>query len=135
MPERFRTDLADARVFVALGDDVLLAARFDARQGELFTKNRRQFLHRQFDFEDVAARLIPGLRLPLALRRSQRLADLAFANADPAGVLASVAELRQLIEGSGMLTRSLPFLPIISPRQMYLVRLLFTLPRTIFRKR
>src|SRR5437764_13188595 len=34
-----------------------------------------------------------------------------------------------------MLTRSLPFLPIISPRLMYLDRLLFTLPRTILRKR
>src|SRR6516225_4773470 len=34
-----------------------------------------------------------------------------------------------------MLTRSLPFLPIISPRLMYLLRLLFTLPRTSLRKR
>src|SRR5262249_34960095 len=34
-----------------------------------------------------------------------------------------------------MLTRSLPFLPIISPRLMYLPRLDFTLPRTILRKR
>src|SRR6202795_2518089 len=37
--------------------------------------------------------------------------------------------------GRGMLTRSLPFLPIISPRLMYLPRLLFTLPRTSFLKR
>ena len=37
--------------------------------------------------------------------------------------------------GKGMLTRSLPFLPIISPRLMYLHRLLFTLPRTSLRKR
>src|SRR5580700_7909635 len=34
-----------------------------------------------------------------------------------------------------MLTKSLPFLPIILPRPMYFERLLFTLPRTIFRKR
>src|SRR5437763_11899840 len=34
-----------------------------------------------------------------------------------------------------MLTRSLPFLPIISPRLMYLERLLFTFPRTILRNR
>src|SRR6266436_6480766 len=34
-----------------------------------------------------------------------------------------------------MLTRSPPFLPIISPRLMYLLRLLFTLPRTSLRKR
>src|SRR5262245_590564 len=37
--------------------------------------------------------------------------------------------------GRGMLTRSLPFLPIISPRLMYLLRLLLTLPRTSLRKR
>src|SRR5207249_10000751 len=37
--------------------------------------------------------------------------------------------------GRGMLTRSRPFLPIISPRLMYLLRLLFTLPRTILRNR
>src|SRR5262249_39143917 len=37
--------------------------------------------------------------------------------------------------GKGIDTRSLPFLPIISPRLMYFDRLLFTLPRTIFRKR
>src|SRR5262249_37882081 len=34
-----------------------------------------------------------------------------------------------------MLTRSLPFLPIISPRLMYLERLLFTFPRTSLRNR
>src|SRR5947209_12246584 len=34
-----------------------------------------------------------------------------------------------------MLTRSLPFLPIISPRLIYFDRLLFTLPRTSLRKR
>src|SRR5438874_2569285 len=39
------------------------------------------------------------------------------------------------IWGRGMLTRSLPFLPIISPRLMYLERLLFTFPRTILRNR
>src|SRR5262245_52047898 len=37
--------------------------------------------------------------------------------------------------GSGMLTRSLPFLPIISPRLMYFDRFVFTLPRTSLRKR
>src|SRR5262249_27375268 len=37
--------------------------------------------------------------------------------------------------GSGIETRSLPFLPIISPREMYLDRLLLTLPRTSFRNR
>src|SRR5881392_1212507 len=37
--------------------------------------------------------------------------------------------------GSGIDTRSLPFLPIISPRLMYLERLLFTFPRTILRNR
>src|SRR5438874_13818215 len=39
------------------------------------------------------------------------------------------------MDGSGIETRSLPFLPIISPRLMYFDRLLFTLPRTILRKR
>src|SRR5262245_54749484 len=39
------------------------------------------------------------------------------------------------IWGKGILTRSLPFLPIISPRLMYLDRLVFTLPRTSLRKR
>src|SRR5579871_1254922 len=37
--------------------------------------------------------------------------------------------------GSGMDTRSFPFLPIISPRLMYFDRLLLTLPRTSLRNR
>ena len=39
------------------------------------------------------------------------------------------------MDGTGILTRSFPFLPIISPRLMYLRRSLFTFPRTILRKR
>src|SRR3954466_1699920 len=37
--------------------------------------------------------------------------------------------------GSGIDTRSLPFLPIISPRLMYFDRLLLTFPRTSLRNR
>ena len=63
------------------------------------------------------------------------LADLAGADADASRVLLAVTELRQVDLGTGMDTRSFPFLPIISPRLMYLERLLFTLPRTSLRKR
>ena len=62
-----------------VGDDVLLAARLDAGQRQFLAEDGGHFFHRQFDFEDVAAGLIAGLRLAVALRRGQRLADLAFA--------------------------------------------------------
>ena len=83
--QRLGAGLADAGVLVAGGDDVLLAARLDARQGQLLAEDVGQLLHRQFDFEDVAARLIAGLPFAVALlRRGQRLAGLAFALADAA---------------------------------------------------
>ena len=60
MAQRLGAGLADAGVLVAGGDDVLLAARLDARQGQLLAEDRGHLLHRQFDFEDVAARLVAG---------------------------------------------------------------------------
>ena len=45
-----------------------LPARLDARQGQLLAEDLGQLLHRQFDFEDVPARLVAGLRLAVALR-------------------------------------------------------------------
>ncbi len=39
------------------------------------------------------------------------------------------------IDGTGMVMRSLPFLPTISPFWMYLRRFSLILPRTISRKR
>src|SRR5262249_43231994 len=96
VPQRLGAALADARVAVARRDDVLLAARLDARQGQLFAEDGGQFLHCQFDFEDVAAGLVAGAALAVALRRAQRRAGVALAHAHPAGTLLAVAELRDV---------------------------------------
>ena len=61
--QRFGAGLADAGVLVRGGDDVLLAARLDARQGQFLAEDLGQLLHRQIDFEDVAAGLIAGAAL------------------------------------------------------------------------
>src|SRR5262249_30701568 len=81
---------------VAGGDDVLLAARLDTGQGQFLAEDLGEFFHAQLDFEDVAAGLVAGAGLALALRRGQRLADLALALAGAAGAFLAVAELRQV---------------------------------------
>src|SRR6266545_379215 len=93
--QRFGACLTNAGVLVLGGDDVLLAARFDPRQGQFLAQNLREFLQRQFHFEDVAARLIAGAAL-VALRCRQGVARLALALADAAGAFLTVAELRQV---------------------------------------
>src|SRR5260370_23168957 len=67
--ERLRAGLADAGVLVARADDVLLAARLDARQSQFLAQDGRQFFQRQFHFKDVSARLVPGAALSASLRR------------------------------------------------------------------
>ncbi len=96
MAERFGAGLADAGVLVAGGDDVLLAARLDARQGQLLAEDGGHFLHRQLDFEDVSAGLVAGAAARLALTGAERLADLARTLADAAAALLAVAELRHV---------------------------------------
>src|SRR5205807_9369320 len=70
------------------------AARLDAGQGQLLAEDRGHLLHGQFDFEDVAAGLVAGLVGAVALRRTERRADIAVPGADAAGALLAVAELR-----------------------------------------
>src|SRR5262249_23473258 len=95
--QRLRAALADAGVAVLGGDDVLLAARLDARQGQLLAEDLGHLLHGQLDLEDVAARLVAGLPLALAaLAAAQGRADGAVAGADAAVVLVAVAELRDV---------------------------------------
>ena len=95
-------------------------------QREFFTENRGHFLHREFDFENMTAGLIAGLWLALTLRRGKRLTDVAVALTDAAGAVLAIAKYCGFsICGRGMLMRSRPFLPINSPRLMYLLRLLF----------
>src|SRR5262249_14330582 len=91
--QRFRPRLADAGVLVAGRNDVLFATRLDAGQGQLLADDGGQLLHRQFDFEDVPARLIAGAAV-FALARGQRRARIAFALADAAGAFLTVTELR-----------------------------------------
>src|SRR5271165_6295413 len=79
MAQRFGPGLADARVAVAAGEDVLLAARLDARQSQLLAEDRGQFFEGQLDFLDVTTRLIAGAGLAIALGRSQGLTDIAVA--------------------------------------------------------
>src|SRR5262249_35588818 len=62
-------------------------------QGQLFAENVGQFLQGQFDFEDVPARLVAGLRITLPLRGGERLTRLAVPDADPAGPFLAVPEL------------------------------------------
>src|SRR5262249_45825558 len=87
--ERLGAGLTNAGVLVLGRDDVLLAARLDARQGQFLAQDLRQFLQRQFHFEDVAARLIAGAAF-VALGRSQGVARLALALPDAAGALLAV---------------------------------------------
>src|SRR5262249_36292945 len=93
--QRLRAGLADAGVLVLGGDDVLLAARLDARQLQLFAEDLGDLLHREFDFEDVAARLIAGAGI-VAFGRGERLSRIALALADAPRALLSVAELRDV---------------------------------------
>ena len=130
------TGLADAGVLVLGGDDILLALGLDTRQRQFFAENICEFLEGQIDFEDMAAGLVSGARgLPSPcggqrLRRGRRRPGRRRRNSCCRSGTAGIS-----IDGSGMLTKSRPFLPIISPRAMYLERLLLTLPRTILRKR
>src|SRR5262249_23820011 len=110
VPQRLGPGLADAAVLVAGGDDVLLAPRLDARQGQFLAKDRGHLLQRQLHFEDVAARLVTGPRLALALGGRQGLADVAVALADAAGALLAVAELRDVDLRQGDADQVLPLL-------------------------
>ena len=135
MAQRFRADLADAGVLIAFGENVFLAARLDARQRQFLAEDLRHLFHRQFDFEDVAARLIAGFRLAVALCAVSGWPTSPSPWPTPPEFFWPYRNCGISIYGNGMLTRSRPFLPIISPRLMYLLRLLLTLPRTIFRNR
>src|SRR5262245_34150426 len=99
--QRLGADLADRAVLVAGGEDVLLALGLDPRQGQLLAEDLGQLLHGQLDLEDVAAGLVAGLGLAVALGGGQRLADLALALAGAAGVLLAVAELRDVDRRQG----------------------------------
>ena len=68
MAQRFGPGLADAGVLVLGGDDVLLALRLDARQGEFFAEDVGQFFEREIDLENVAAGLIAGAAFAFVLR-------------------------------------------------------------------
>src|SRR5262249_39412285 len=87
--QRLRAGLADAGVAVAGGDDVLAAARLDARQGQLLAEDLGHLLHRQVDFQDVSARLVAGAGR-VSFRRRERIAGLALSLADAAGALLAV---------------------------------------------
>src|SRR5262249_44269293 len=62
----------------------------------------------QLDLEDVAARLVARPGVALALRRGQRVADVAVALAGAAGALLAVAELRDLDLRQGDANEVLP---------------------------
>ena len=84
MAQRFGAGLADAGVLVLGGDDVLLAARLDAGQGQLFAEDLGEFLEGEIDLRYVPAGLIAGAAFTVALRRGERLAWIALALADAA---------------------------------------------------
>src|SRR5262249_10154041 len=94
--QRLRAGLADAGVAVAGRDDVLLAARLDARQGPLLAADGGHLLHGQLDLEDVPALLVAGAAAGLTLARPQRLTGLAWPRPHTAGALLAVAERRRV---------------------------------------
>src|SRR5262249_36978162 len=94
--QRFRTALADAGVFVCRRDNVLLAARLEARQGQFLAEDGSHLFHRQLDLKDVPAGLVAGAGAGLALARTERLTGLSWAGADSTGSFLAVAELRHL---------------------------------------
>ncbi len=96
MPQRFRTSLANAGVAVTGRNDVLLAARLDARQGQFLAQDGGQLFQGQLNFQDVSARLIAGAGLIVALDRTERRAHVAVALADAARSLVAVAKLGYL---------------------------------------
>ena len=93
-----RTHVPDARVPIALGDDLLLAPRLDARELELLAEDFGELRHRHLDLEGLLTLALAGLalaaltRLPLAL--AEGVAGLAVPLADTAAVLRVVLEPR-----------------------------------------
>ena len=127
MPAATLARLGGCRLYLSRAVTMFfLPARLDARQGQLLAEDGGHFLHCQLDFEDMAAGLIAGLvAVGVSLRRPERLPTSPSPDADAAGALFAIIGIAGIsIDGNGMVTRSLPFLPIISPRQMYLDRLI-----------
>src|SRR5437879_4619766 len=96
MAQGLRASLADAGVAVAGADDVLLAARLNARELEFFAENRSELLQRQLHFKDMAARFASCPVAVARLRRSQGRTRIAVALAGAGGALLSVAKLRNV---------------------------------------
>src|SRR5262249_10705732 len=94
--EGFGTGLANAAVLVLGRDNVLLAARLDARQSQLLAEDASQLFQSQLDFEDVPAWLVARAGVAVALRRTQWLADIAIALSGAAGTLLTVTKLRNV---------------------------------------
>ena len=111
MPQTLRAHLADRGIAISLGADILSAARLDARQLEFFAQNGGQFFEREFDFEDVSAGLIAGLAAVVALRRTERSANIAVAGADAAGAFLAELELRDFDLRQGDRNEIAPLLP------------------------
>src|SRR5262249_16774930 len=108
--QRLGTGLANAGVAVAGADDVFLAAWLDARQGQFLAKDLGHFLHRQFDFEDMSARLVARPLAVALLWRAQRLPGLTRALTRSTGPLLTVAKLRHFDLRQGNADEVLPLL-------------------------
>ena len=98
MAQRIRPNAANARIFVLLGNNILLAAWLDIRQLQLFAKNLGQLFERDIHLDHMLAWLRAGLalaRLRVAAAPN-RFANIAIALADAAALLCAIAKLRQI---------------------------------------
>ena len=114
------------------------ALGLDVRQLQLFAQDFGQLVERDVDFHQVAAARIAAGLAAAVLRLAalaDRLALFAVALADAAAPLSPKRKWGTSSCGTGMLTRSRPLRPIISPCVTYLRRFLRIRPRTICRKR
>ena len=96
MAQRLGTDFRHLRVTIPFGFQLRTSLRLDSRQLQLFGQDLGELVHRQIDFQDVAARRIsclPGaVFVNIAWR--QRSAGFALALSHASHIPAAEAEVR-----------------------------------------
>jgi hypothetical protein len=126
--QRLRAGGRHAGVLEPRRDDAVLALRLNARELQLLAEDIGELLERDIDLEEMLPLALSRLAGAVALlRRRERVARIAVALAQRKCGMSMV--------GTGMVMKSFPFFPIISPFWMYFLRLFLMRPRTMSRKR
>jgi hypothetical protein len=95
VPQRLGSGTADAGVLGFFLNDFRLALRLDARQLQLVPHDFRQFRQRNFNLQNMLARIAAGLALApfVRLAGTEWLADFSLAMADTAGTILAIAKV------------------------------------------